>query len=531
MEDPNVDTWWRHGVLYQIYVRSFRDANGDGIGDLEGVIERLDHLSWLGVDGVWLSPITRSPNLDWGYDVSDFRDVDPDLGDLTTLDRLIAEAGARGIRVVLDLVPNHTSDRHPWFVESRSSTTSPMRDRYVWAAGRADGVPPNNWRSVFGGSAWTLDERTGEYYLHNFLDEQPDLNWWNDDVRDEFEDIIRFWFDRGVAGFRIDVAHGLVKDRHLRDNPPTTEDDPGPIRRQGQRHVYSMNRPETHEILRSWRAISDATSPRRVLIGETWVFDLDALARYHGAAGDQLHLCFNFPFAFADLDASQLREIVSATELALPTDAQPAWMASNHDLGRFPTRWCDGREPAIRCALLILLTLRGTPFLYYGDEIGMTEVEVPEDRIRDTVGRRASAAEGRDRCRTPMPWTSDDGAGFSTGDAEPWLPVGDAEGRDVASQRDDPGSMLRLTRDLITLRHASDDLRAGAYDPIEALPGVWAWRRGDATTVAVNLTDRPASVDVRAGSVEISTDRAMDGAVIDGALELGAWHGVVVRAT
>ena len=308
---PNDDAaWWRDGVLYQIYVRSFADSNGDGIGDLRGVIEHLDHLGWLGVDGVWLSPVNPSPDLDWGYDVSDYRDVHPDLGDPRTLDELVGEAGSRGIRILLDLVPNHTSDRHPWFVDARSSRDAAHRDWYVWADPRADGSPPNNWRSVFGGSAWELDPTTGQYFLHNFLPEQPDLNWWNEQVRGEFDDILRFWFDRGIAGFRIDVANGLIHDPELRDNPAATEDDPPEIRRRGQRQVYNLNRPEVHEIYRGWRTIADGYDPHRILVAETWVFEPEQLARFYGTGDDELHLCFNFSLVFSDFRAEALGGVV-----------------------------------------------------------------------------------------------------------------------------------------------------------------------------------------------------------------------------
>jgi alpha-glucosidase len=524
------ERWWREGVLYQIYVRSFRDSNGDGVGDLGGVIERLDHLEWLGVDGIWLSPINPSPNLDWGYDVSDYRDVDPDLGDLETLDRLVAEASRRGIRIVLDLVPNHTSDRHPWFVESRRSRSNAMRDRYVWADPAPGGGPPNNWRSVFGGPAWELDETTGQYYLHNFLAEQPDLNWWSEDVRREFEEILAFWFDRGIAGFRIDVANGLVKDAELRDDPPVSEDDPEPVRRLGQRQVHKMNRPEVHDIYRSWRRLGDAVTPPRVLVGETWTFDATSWASYYGTGSDELHLCFNFPFAFAGFDATELREIVERSEGVLPADAQPVWTGSNHDLGRFPTRWCGDRDAAARCALLILLTLRGTPFLYYGDELGMAEVAVPTVRIRDTVGVRASPDAGRDRCRTPMPWDAEaPHAGFGEGE-EPWLPLGDVRGRDVETQRGDPGSILTFTRDLIAARRASADLRSGSSRSVASPSHSWAWRRGERTTIAVNLSDRPVRIDVGDAVIALSTDRTRDRERVGGTIELGPWTGAVLVA-
>ena len=284
-------TWWRDAVIYQIYPRSFADANGDGIGDLPGVTGKLDYLQWLGVDAIWLNPITPSPNVDWGYDVADYTSVDPDLGTLDDVDRLVAEAGARGIRVLLDIVPNHTSIEHRWFRE--------RPDFYVWA----DEIP-NNWRRAFGrGPAWTYDEERGRYYLHNFAPEQPDLDWWNPEVRAEFERILRFWFDRGVAGFRIDVAHALVKDRELRDDVPATPDDPPYIRRIGMRHVHSMNRPETHEILRSWRALAEGYEEPRVLLGEAYVLEPDRLAAYYGSGDDELNLAFDFALLHTDLEA------------------------------------------------------------------------------------------------------------------------------------------------------------------------------------------------------------------------------------
>ena len=377
--------WWRSGVLYQVYVRSFADSNGDGIGDLDGLIDRLEYLEWLGVRGLWLSPTTPSPDRDWGYDVSEYRSVHPDLGDLETFDRLVDEAGRRGIGILLDLVPNHTSDRHPWFADSRSSRDAAHRDWYVWVDPRPDGSPPNNWQAVFGGPAWTLDEPTGQYYLHNFLPEQPDLNWWDERVRDEFDGILRFWLDRGVAGFRIDVAHAMVKDRLLRDNPPTTEEDHPVIRRLPLREVHNMNRPEVHDVLRRWRRVLDGYGRDRILVGETWVFGVERLAPFYGAGTDELDLAFNFPFAFSSLAAGELGAVVDATEAALPADAWPVWMASNHDIGRFPTRWCGGDEARVRCALVMLLALRGT--------------RVPVLRRRDRDGRGARPARSPPRSR------------------------------------------------------------------------------------------------------------------------------------
>ena len=322
--DRSGRTWWRDGVLYQIYPRSYMDTNADGVGDLRGIIERLDHLQWLGVDGIWLDPIMVSPNDDWGYDVADYVDVDPALGTLADADTLIEEASKRGIRVLLDLVPNHTSDRHPWFVDAKSSRDSRHRDWYVWADPKPDGSFPNNWTMAFDPRqpAWTFDEASGQYYLNQFLPSQPDLNWWNEDVRDAFDAILRFWFDRGVAGFRIDVAHSVIKDRELRDNPPATPDDHWYVQMMGQRSVYNACRPEVHDVLRRWRKVAESYDPPRVLIGETYVLEPEAFASFYGA-GDELNLAFNFMLLHSDFSAPQLRDAVEHAEQLLP-DARVA---------------------------------------------------------------------------------------------------------------------------------------------------------------------------------------------------------------
>jgi alpha-glucosidase len=519
--------WWREGLLYEVYVRSFADSNGDGIGDLAGVRSRLEHLAWLGVDGIWLSPIVPSPNADWGYDVSDYMDVDPVLGDLEEFDRLVADANQLGIRVLVDLVPNHTSDRHPWFLESRASRESPRRTWYVWADSRAPGEPPNNWMSEFGGRAWCFDDRTKQWYLHNFLPEQPDLNWWEPGVSDAFDEILRFWLDRGAAGFRIDVTHGIVKDRQLRDNPPATADDPETVRRTGQRRIYSSNRPEGHDVLRGWRALADLYGDDRFLIGETFVFDVDRMASYYGTGSDELHAAFNFPFALSPFRAEALRDVVAETERAIPADGLPVWAGSNHDIGRFPTRWCDGDEDRIRCALLALLTLRGKPVLYYGDEIGMTERPVEGDAVRDPLGKRWPE-RGRDPARTPMQWSPEPEAGFADAGVEPWLPAGDPAGANVRDQRIDPGSVLNLCRDLATLRRRSEDLRTGAYTALDSPRETWVWRRGEGATVALNLSSKTARLDAIEGSVAISTRRDRDGEQVARSLDLRPWEGVVV---
>jgi alpha-glucosidase len=524
-----VGAWWRSGVLYQIYPRSFADTTGDGSGDLQGVIDHLDHLAWLGIDGIWLNPVTPSPDADWGYDVSDFTSVDPEFGTLEVLDRLVAEAGDRGIRVLLDLVPNHTSDQHPWFVDARSSRSARHRDWYVWADPKPDGSPPNNWLSVFGGPAWTLDHGSGQYYLHNFLPEQPDLNWWNEEVRETFDDILRFWLDRGVAGFRIDVANGLVKDRELRDNPPITAEDPPRIQALGQRPVYNLNRPEVHEVLARWRRIVDSYKPIRVLLGETWVLDLERLVRFYGTGAEELHLAMNFPFIFAG-PGPEMREIVEAIEATIPSEAWPSWHGSTHDSGRFPTRWCGGDPRKTRAALLLLLSLRGTPLLYYGDEIGMEDVEVPRHRLRDPVGiRRWPDDPGRDGARTPMQWTGEPGGGFTRPGVEPWLPLGDVASCNIADQREDPGSVLHLCRDLIELRRERPDLHGGGYVTMDQ-EDVWAWRRGAHTVVAVNVSDARVDAEFGEGRVLLGTRRERDGERVHGTVRLEPWEALILAS-
>jgi alpha-glucosidase len=525
-------TWWRDGVIYQIYPRSYRDSNGDGVGDLAGITERLDHLEWLGVDAVWITPITVSPDTDWGYDVADYTAVQPVLGDLADFDRLVSEADRRGIRVVLDLVPNHTSDQHPWFVEARAAPGSPRRDYYVWSEPGADGGPPNNWRASFGGPAWTKDPASGQYYLHNFLPSQPDLNWWNDDVREEFDRILRFWFDRGVAGFRIDVCHAIVKDRELRDNPPAEPGDHPYVFKFGQRKVYNAERPEAHDVFRRWRAIAEEYDPPRLLLGETYVLDVERLRPFYGD-DDELQLAFNFVFLHSPFTAEGLRTVVDGAERVLDEPAWPVWAISTHDLPRYVDRWCGGSVERARGALLLLLTLRGTPVLYYGDELGMRDVPVPPEQRRDPVGTGTyNAGPGRDPCRTPMPWSPEPGGGFTTPAAEPWLPLSAQPGVTVEEQRDDPDSMRTLCRDLIALRRAEPDLGRGGYRSLPAPDGVFAYRRGERFLVALNLSDNEAQLGsglAGGGRIRLSTNRARDREAVDGAVRLGPWEGVLLE--
>ncbi|CAN5199339.1 alpha-amylase family glycosyl hydrolase [soil metagenome] len=463
-------------MLYQIYPRSFADSNADGVGDLAGIRARLDYLDWLGVDGLWLNPTFPSPNKDWGYDVSDYCSVHPELGTMEDLDELVADADKRGIRVLLDLVPAHTSDQHEWFTKSRSSRDSARREWYIWRDQATE------QESVFGGPAWTFDERTDQYYHHLFLPEQPDLNWMNREVGDAFERILRFWFDRGIAGFRIDVVHEVVKDPPERANPP-----------------------QIHKLLRSWRKLARTYDPERVFVGETWVMELDALATFYGDGTDELHLAFNFPFMFAPLESAARAEIVGRTYEVLPDDAWPVWALSNHDVVRFPTRLCEENDTTVKAALLFLLALQGTPVLYHGDELGMKQVEIPPERVLDV--------HGRDGARTPIPWGDPDWR-------DPWLPLGENT-RTVADQRDDPSSVLNFCRNLLQLRRGRDDLTDGRYERLHTPLDVWAWRRGEGTVVAVNLCDREVAIEL-GGRVLLSTLGRED------ASNLAPWEGVVL---
>jgi alpha-glucosidase len=531
MDDRAGGRWWRGAVLYQVYVRSFQDTDGDGYGDLRGVTERLDYLAWLGVDGIWLSPTMPSPDDDWGYDVSDYLGVHPGLGTMEDLDELIAEAGTRGLRVLLDLVPNHTSTAHPWFVDAASGRGSEHRGYYLWADPAPGGGPPNNWRSATGGSAWAWHEPTGQYYMHSFLPTQADLNWREPAVHREFEHILRFWFDRGVAGFRIDVAHGLYKDAQLRDDPPA-DGASWLDTRAGMVQVHSANQPESHGLFRDWRRIADGYAPPRLLLGETWTGDLARLARFYGH-DDELQLAFNFPFLFAPFTARGLAGVVGETLAALPGGACPVWTASNHDVGRLATHWCWGDQRKIRLALLVLATLPGTTVLYYGDEIGMTNVEVPPALLRDTM---RGADSTRDRGRTPMQWDASPSGGFTGQDVTPWLPLGDTAACNVADQRDDPASVLALCRALLRLRRA--ELRgpesgapgaalpaaaASGYQLLQADDQLWAYRVGD-LNVAANFSDQPASLPVPVGEVLQRTSSAPPAGQL-----LGPWEGVIAR--
>ena len=514
--------WWRDGVLYQIYPRSFMDANGDGVGALEGSRQRLGHLAWLGIDGVWISPCFPSPMADFGYDVSDYCDIHPIFGTLADFDRLLADAHGHGIRVLLDLVPNHSSDQHPWFLESRASRTNPKRGFYVWRDAKPDGSPPNNWISAFGGPAWEWDEATGQYYLHSFLKQQPEL------VR-AMHDVLRFWFERGVDGFRIDVIHRLAKDPELRDNPEI-ESAPGGYG--GQRHVHDENHPDVHEMVRALCAVADVY-PERALVGEVYLRDPAEVARYYGR-GDELHLAFNFALLWTPWDAVRFRAEVEKWESLVPDEGWPVHVLGSHDAPRHASRWDDASrgEDRARVAAMLLLTLRGTPFLYYGEEIGMRNVDVPEAQMQDPIARALHPKVSRDPERTPMPWEPGARAGFTTG--EPWLPLGpDAATRNVATQRADRASLLWLYRDLIALRRRTPALERGSYRSLAAPDGVFAYARlieGSAAHVALNFTNESQRVHLSDEPVAdgLSTRHAAPLPTSGCPIELGPCEGVVL---
>ena len=423
--------WWERGIVYQIYPRSFMDSNGDGIGDLPGIRQKLDYLQWLGVDAIWISPIYPSPMADFGYDVSDYTDIDGIFGSLADFDALLAEVHGRGMKLLLDYVPNHTSDRHPWFIDSKSSRSSAKRDWYIWRDAAPEGGPPNNWRSNFGGAAWTWDKATGQYFYHAFLKEQPDLNWRNVEVQQAMLDVLRFWLNRGVDGFRVDVMHHLAKDTQYRDNPPNPDFRPGMSPYRELLTTHSVDLPEVHEIVALMRAVVDEYDDR-MLVGEIYL-PLERLMAYYGASGEGAHLPFNFQLLRLPWDAKGVATVVERYEAMLPSYAWPNWVLGNHDKPRIATR--VGAAQA-RVAALLLLTLRGTPTLYYGDELGMHDVAIAPDQVRDPFEKNVPGLGlGRDPVRTPMQWTGETNAGFTTG--SPWLPLADdCKTINVATLRD-----------------------------------------------------------------------------------------------
>ncbi len=526
--------WWQEAVFYQIYPRSFADSDGDGVGDLAGIRAHLADLAWLGIDALWISPFFRSPMADCGYDVSDYCDVDPLFGDLAEFDGLVADAHALGMRVVIDWVPNHTSDQHPWFLDACSSPNSAHRDWYVWRDPNPDGTPPNNWVSAFDldEPAWTFHEPTGQWYLHLFEPAQPDLDWDQPAVVEAMHDTLRFWLDRGVDGFRADVVHGIGKDPRLPDDPPAVAGIP---------HCALNDEPVTHERLRAIRTLVDSYPGERMMVGEVFLMSTEAVATYYGE-GDELHLAFNFPPLFAPWLADRWRACIEDTTSALdPRGAWPTWVLSNHDNPRHRTRYDRAAaragedeatttrrsEARARAAAVLLLTLRGTPFIYQGDELGLTDADIPDDRRLDPGGR--------DGCRAPLPWDATSDHGWTCGPgSRPWLPLPpESSTRNRAVEEADLTTILHLYRRMIALRGAVPALSRGSFEFLDLADGVLAYQRAhgdDVVTVLVNFEERP--VDIAMASLAgAEVLLASDGTATTGGFSgvLGPDQAVVVR--
>ncbi|MBI5131604.1 MAG: DUF3459 domain-containing protein [Rhodopseudomonas palustris] len=523
-------SWWAAGVLYQIYPRSFQDSGADGIGDLRGIIDRLDYLSDLGVDAIWLSPIFPSPMADFGYDVADYVGIDPIFGSMDDFDALVLTAHARGLKLILDLVPNHSSDQHPWFVESRSSRDNPKRDWYIWRDPAPGGGPPTNWLSEFGGSGWEFDAATGQYYYHAFLRQQPDLNWRNPQVRAAIYDAMRFWLRKGVDGFRVDVIWHLIKDDQYRDNPPNPDFKPGLPPHAALQPVYSADRPETLEIVGEMRAVLDEFD-QRLLIGEIYL-PIERLVAYYGPELSGAQLPFNFALLSVPWNARDIAALIARYEAALPAGAWPNWVLGNHDRPRVASR--VGAAQA-RVAAMLLLTLRGTPTLYYGDELGMEQVEIAPEDVQDPFEKNVPGiGVGRDGCRTPMPWDASPNAGFS--EAKPWLPLAPGAAQDnVANLRADAQSILNLYRALLRLRRRMPPLSLGEYQPLAADGSLLLYRRhhqGRSVLIALNLGAEPVSAASDAfgldGEVLLSTAMDRAGERVGATLDLRGHEGVII---
>jgi alpha-glucosidase len=496
---PSTDPWWQHAVFYEIYPRSFADAKNSGMGNINGITEKLDYLKDLGIDAIWITPCYPSPQVDFGYDISDYRDIAPEYGTLADFDRLVAEAKKRDIRIVMDLVLNHTSDKHAWFTESASSKTNPKRDWYVWRDGKSDGGPPNNWQSVFGHSAWKLDPRTNQYYYHLFYPEQPDLNWRNPEVRKAMYDTARFWLDRGVAGFRLDAILTLFEDPKLTDNPilpgKNSYGDPN------MDNKYNDRLPEVHDVLRELRNVIDSYADNRVLIGETGGRDVAQVSAMYGKHLDEIQLPMNFFFADVNkLSAADFRKRIAEWDKN-PAGGWPVYLFSNHDQVRHYVRYGDGQhnDDIAKLTATMLLTLRGSPILYYGEEIGMenNDPKAKED-VQDPIGKIGWPKEkGRDGERTPMQWNGETNAGFS--DAKTWLPVtAEYKSHNVAAERNDPSSILSFYKQLIALRRSQEPLIHGSYITLNPQDNkVLSYlRKGkdNSVLVALNMTSEPQQV-------------------------------------
>jgi alpha-glucosidase len=523
--------WWQKGIIYQIYPRSFQDSNGDGVGDLQGIISRLDFLKSLGVNALWISPIFPSPMADFGYDISDYCDIHPLFGSMRDFDALITEAHKRDLKIILDLVPNHTSDQHPWFLESRSSRDNPKRNWYLWKDALPDGSPPNNWLSVFGGPGWEWDETTGQYYYHAFLKEQPDLNWRNPEVQKAILDAMHFWLDKGVDGFRVDVMWHMIKDQDFQDNPLNPDYDIHRATFEKLIPLHSTDQPEVHSIVRMMRQMMDEYD-ERVLIGEIYL-PIQRLVMYYGEDNGGAHLPFNFQLINLPWEAPRILAAIEEYESALPPGGWPNWVLGNHDQPRIASR--IGRDQA-KVAAVLLLTLRGTPTLYYGDEIGMTDVPIPPNEWQDPQGLNMPELNlSRDPCRTPMQWDHSLYAGFSKN--KPWLRLADNFTRiNVTSQQNDPYSLLSFYERLISLRQREPALFGGDYLAVFSDRQVLAYIRQSPDKrfmIVLNLTHRasyfsPAKFPFH-GIVELSTEVERNGTEVRDSFGLSGDEAVVIR--
>ena len=523
--------WWQTGIIYQIYPRSFQDSNHDGVGDLRGIIHRLPYLIELGVDAIWLSPIFTSPMADFGYDISDYIDIDPLFGNLADLDSLIDAAHRHHLKLILDLVPNHTSDQHPWFVESKTSRNNSKRDWFIWRDPAPDGGIPNNWLSEFGGSAWEFDSSTNQYYYHTFLSAQPDLNWRNPDVRNAIHDVMRFWLRRGVDGFRVDAVWYLIKDDQFRDNPLNQEFRSGGLPRDALIPFYTADLPEVHDAISGMRRVLDEF-PDRVLLGEIYL-PVDRLVAYYGRDLDGVHFPYNFALLTANWDARSLARLIEEYEGALPPGGWPNWVLGNHDRPRLATR--VGTDQA-RIAAMLLMTLRGTPTLYYGDEIGLLQATILPEQVRDPFEKNVPGIGiGRDGCRTPMQWDGTESSGFS--DADPWLPVADKfPDQNVECYRKDERSLYWLYRRLIDLRRKLVALTEGAYKPLDAGGDLLLFYRElpeQRLLIALNMGREPTLVSLpdgrMSGHILLSTFLDRDGEKVMASIHLRGNEGLLVK--
>jgi alpha-glucosidase len=529
--DKNKPLWWQSGIIYQVYPRSFQDTNGDGVGDLKGITQRLDYLKWLGITTIWISPIFPSPMADFGYDISDYRGIHPLFGTMEDFDELINAAHSRNIRIILDLVPNHTSDQHQWFIESKSSRDNPKRDWYIWKDAKPDGSLPNNWLSVFGGPAWEWDEHTGQYYYHAFLKEQPDLNWRNPEVQQAMLDVMKFWLDKGIDGFRVDVMWHMIKDAMLRDNPVNHDYQAHMATYEQLLPVYSTDQPEVHDIVHQMRTLLDRYE-ERMMIGEIYL-PIHKLVMYYGVDNNGAHLPFNFMLISLPWDARKISAAIDEYEGALPANSWPNWVLGNHDQPRITSR--IGLQQA-KVAAILLLTLRGTPTIYYGEELGMRDVPIPFEEVKDPQGLNMPDKNlSRDPARTPMQWDSSPNAGFST--AKPWLRIAsDYKRVNVEKEKNDQYSHLHLYTKIIALRQKQPSLMSGTYTPVYADHQALAYMRSaeneKSFLIVLNFTHRPCYLNIPAaenGIVIMTASGEEEGATISGKLELSGDEGMIIE--